>query len=947
GLTATGITATPAHAAPIPEHYNGDFTPVVVFHRDFADGQIAGGDGGTFDVVDNPLGDGLVQRITTADSWHGLQIPATVFEAGATYLFEADVLRPAGSDPMNARFEGASNPWPWVVGNHAMSDSAWTTISGEYTWDPIDPMAVRLVNGGAGTFYADSVTVTRIAPAPSDDDGGDDDDPVIGGIVIDVDFTDGAITPLLARGLSITADSFVADPADAANTVLLVSGADTWHGIEVPGSLLYAGGDYELSFRARTAPGQADTNVRFEGSSSPWPWVMGNQPLTSEWTEFTHEFVAPGMNITLTAGAANWLLDDVVVTRIGDAPDPGDGPDRDDWVLVDHLDFADGTFGDWDGDHGATVAVIVPNPHGEGNVLQVTRADDWHGISTPVGLLTSGASYYLEMSVRIAADGPAAADAMFLGSPGWAHIGRTPITNADWTAVSGAWTPVETGSTARIVTTNVGDFPTYNFLVEDVYVWRTSAPTEFEPIEPGTVVLASHFDDDGDAYARNADGEIIGEWVVRQTTPEAGAPNLGDAWFTWIPGAADSAFGLALNNRDNQGDGHLINVADILEGGRPYRFRGYARFLEPGHTGNLTLSSQTDGAFTNLMTGIAITDQWTPISGSFTFPAFDGQANLYFETPWAQGAPGDTTDFAIDQIEIYIPEDLTWERDLPRFFESLNVPAVGVAVDTRELTGVASELVLHHFNHIVGENHMKPEAWFSAPGVENFRRHPQATAMLDFAVEHDLTLFGHVLVWHSQTPAWFFTDTGAPGGRTLDYRVAGDTEIMRDRMAWFIRSIAANISADYGLFGSATNPMNSWEVVNEVVAGNPVVATGMREASPWFQAFGPGPDGFGSMFMVYAFQYADYYFNNVFHVDGNGGADPDFRASGDNRITLWINDYNTERGLDSFIDGDRMINRNTKRYVLLNITNWLLDQGAPVDGVGHQFHAGLQWPVQG
>ena len=31
---------------------------------------------------------------------------------------------------------------------------------------------------------------------------------------------------------------------------------------------------------------------------------------------------------------------------------------------------------------------------------------------------------------------------------------------------------------------------------------------------------------------------------------------------------------------------------------------------------------------------------------------------------------------------------------------------------------------------------------------------------MDFAQENDLRVYGHMLVWHSQTPAWFFQDDG-------------------------------------------------------------------------------------------------------------------------------------------------------------------------------------------
>jgi len=867
--------------------------------------------------------------------------PMTV---GETYTFQVAVR--AASD----EFDGVQVNLAGYPGSHAgnviLSADEWTILTGELT--AAEGQRFRVTAGEDVEILVHSARLIRNA---AEGDAPSTDRPAInvhGEVIAHHDFATGTMTDALGnQWLEAGVGANLEFITEGDNTFLSYAQTADWQGLQTPAGLLENGVEYQIAARVRWAEGDGG-DIRFvssDGGSAGWGWI-GNTNVGNEWTVIGGTFTVNGFDnpiVRLNAGAAGTVqVDEIIVTRVG-----GDAEEinRDNWNLVYELDFAQGFFGTWDADHGGTQANVIANPFGEGNVLEITRSDDWHGLGSPLGMLAAGASYYFEMNIRIAEDGPDTANAMFLGQPGWPHIGSTAINNEGWTTVSGSWTPVEVGSNVRVVTSNVASHETYRFYVDHITVWQTRPAPDLDFIEPGTVVLRSDFEDN--LYAIDHNGEIAGEWFERQTTSSNAAfVNLGDAYFSFIPGAAGTTYGLALNNRDNQGDGHMINVANILEGGRSYRFRGYARFLD-GTSGNLTLSSQTDGAFTNLVTGIGVGADWTAISGSFVFPAFDGQANLYFETPWVSGDIGNTSDFAIDQFEIYIPEELTWQRDLPRFFESLDVPTVGVAVDTRELTGTAAEMVLHHFNHIVGENHMKPEAWFAGQGMNTFRRHPQATAMLNFAVANDITLFGHVLVWHSQHPgAWFFTDTGLPGGRTLDYRVPGDSDIMRERMRQFIELVAADIAGDYGLFGSDTNPMNSWEVVNEVVAGNPNVASGMRENSPWFQAFGPGNGGFGSNFMLYAFEYADYYFNNVFHVDGQGRGS-DFRASGDNRITLWINDYNTERGLDSFVGGVRQLNTNTKRYVLLNITNWLIDNGAPIDGVGHQFHAGLQWPVQG
>src|SRR5690606_29356446 len=136
----------------------------------------------------------------------------------------------------------------------------------------------------------------------------------------------------------------------------------------------------------------------------------------------------------------------------------------------------------------------------------------------------------------------------------------------------------------------------------------------------------------------------------------------------------------------------------------------------------------------------------------FTVPAYDANAELYFE---ARYNSGNTATFLVDQITVRVPEPDLVDTSLVPIKDTVTFP-VGVAIDSRETTGAAAELLLHHFDQITPENHMKVEAWYDAAGA--FQRHGEATTLLDFAQANDLRLYGHVLVWHSQTPDWFFQD---------------------------------------------------------------------------------------------------------------------------------------------------------------------------------------------
>ena len=131
-----------------------------------------------------------------------------------------------------------------------------------------------------------------------------------------------------------------------------------------------------------------------------------------------------------------------------------------------------------------------------------------------------------------------------------------------------------------------------------------------------------------------------------------------------------------------------------------------------------------------------------------------------------------------------------------------------------------------HFDQVTPENHMKPEAWYDAD--RTFAIHPEATAIMDFAQDNDLDVYGHTLVWHSQTPAWFFQDA-TPARRSPNSEA--DQQILRDRLRDHIFDVAETLSTAYGLFGSDTNPLVAFDVVNEVVSDGASSPTACAAAS--------------------------------------------------------------------------------------------------------------------
>ena len=191
------------------------------------------------------------------------------------------------------------------------------------------------------------------------------------------------------------------------------------------------------------------------------------------------------------------------------------------------------------------------------------------------------------------------------------------------------------------------------------------------------------------------------------------------------------------------------------------------------------------------------------------------------------------------EIEENIPD---WKASVT---ESLgNGSIAGTAIMSSEISDdTLMALVKKHFNAVTFGNELKPDALFNyqigqsvdsttitfqgkelkVPVVNDKQENldfSRADAMLDKILEWNnanpndkIRVRGHVLVWHSQTPEWFFHE---------DYDVAkpyADKETMNRRLEWFIFSVFDHY------FGKAANGkydglFYGWDVVNEAVNGN-------------------------------------------------------------------------------------------------------------------------------
>ncbi|WP_344125942.1 endo-1,4-beta-xylanase [Luedemannella flava] len=543
------------------------------------------------------------------------------------------------------------------------------------------------------------------------------------------------------------------------------------------------------------------------------------------------------------------------------------------------------TYTPW-GARGPVTLALADEAHGGSHSLSVTgRTDNWNGPATnATDMFRAGGTYNVTGWVKLPAGTEGSAGVHFTvqrtpadgSSNSYDWIGGSVATTAGtWVQIGGSYTFPAGVSDASLYVEAEGTTP---FLLDDVTV--TGTPTT----PPATVVSSVDFEDG-----------TTGAWT------QSGG---GSGTLTVVDGP-DGGKVLSVNDRDADYVG-LQSPTGLFQTGKTYTISMKARLAAgtPGSAGvRFVMKPQYEWIGNTTMTA----DAWSTVTAEWTAPGSAPSGTdpttlqLYIGT--SNLDPNVAYTYLIDDISITTQPSVV--EDITPIKDALDFP-VGVAIDSRETVGNPGKLTLKHFDQITPENHFKPEAWYDAD--RNFRPSSDAIALMDFARDNDLRVYGHTLLWYAQTPDWFFQDDA---GNPLPADATGRA-VLSQRLKDHINKVANWLATNYGKFGSATNPIVAFDVVNEVVADTPENPDGLRR-SEYFRILGEDH-------IDLAFQYADQAFN------------VDHAASGVTRpVKLFINDYNSEQ------DGKQ------DRYHAL--VQRLLARNVPVDGVGHQMHLSMTTPI--
>ena len=377
---------------------------------------------------------------------------------------------------------------------------------------------------------------------------------------------------------------------------------------------------------------------------------------------------------------------------------------------------------------------------------------------------------------------------------------------------------------------------------------------------------------------------------------------------------------IKVSNRTETWNGPMCDKTEELTLGVTYDFSVYVKFVGNSYSNSHNFSLQlqyndgVDDQYRNIMTSSVSKGQWTLLEGEYTVPTDASDVHLYVETEYnTSPSAQDLMDFYIDDFTA-TPADLPEvEQDIPSLkdvFEGYFY--VGGSATASEIgPAPAKDLVSKHYNCLTFGNELKPDAVLDYNATieymedNNDQVNPQinlraSRTLFEFAEKHNIPVRGHTLVWHSQTPDWFFRENYSNDSNDP----WASKEVMLQRLENYIKNVMELVEETY-----PNVDIYAWDVVNEAV--DPNTSSGMRNPgsnnvtngnSLWMETV-------GEEFIVKAFEYARKY------------APEDCK--------LFYNDYNEYEDRKSDFIYDILVDLKSKDLV---------------DGMGMQSHWVMEYP---
>ena len=624
----------------------------------------------------------------------------------------------------------------------------------------------------------------------------------------------------------------------------------------------YAGATANISVFMKTEDTQIVCEVTGTGSDGKdyYNWLLNKNVTKGEWTELSGTVTIPEgakeLYFSTGSGTADYLIDDVNIEIV--EAEASEGAVSKDYTF-DKLTLAAAD----DEETGATAAI------GEDGKLSVTMTRQYGQvffrlpeelagmIITGIRLNVAEGSSQAGLSPKLLSEADFNTDQRN-GDVGVAYGSNTLNATSD-----------DLGKTARyvgIMTTSDATPITMKF--DSITINAKSAERVIDAKKDIMAGFNGNFENtgywnDGEWRDETKEDSLIAYCSYSEKNP-APKKTLGSKY---MRASSVSANTVSPNGLEEEAVVPTVqmNYKTGITADKAYEFTYYARIADAAKVSTPKVSMSVlvhDSDYKNQESAqitydenYELTDAWQKVSGTMVIAE---NAN---ELPESQirfeGSAGITFDIDNLQIaEMRIPKvDMT----IPDLHEEVQktgngVEYMGVALPVSSLDNENTmKLVEKHFNSVTCENEMKPESILGSgePGVStleelesklNFESADKvAQHFADYNEKNPsepIKMRGHVFVWHSQTPTWWFREDFKSDGAYVS------KEEMNKRIDWYIEKVGKHFDTKFpGL-------IYAWDVVNEQASD----AGGIRMGTDWAAIYGGSTE-----YILQAFESADKY----------------------------------------------------------------------------------------
>lgn len=720
----------------------------------------------------------------------------------------------------------------------------------------------KIVQKAGSKFLAMMLSVAMVVPGTAFSGTGLSNAIEVSAATINIkeDFNDGTYEGHL-RTDSTEQQLSIVDGGRSGKALQVSKRTQNWHTYAYNVSA-YAGATANISVFMKTEDEQIVCEVTGTGSDSKdyYNWLFNKNVTAGEWTELSDTVTIPEgakeLYFSTGSGTADYLIDDVNIEIV--EAEASEGPVSKDYTF-DKLTLAAAD----DEETGATAAI------GEDGKLSVTMTRQYGQvffrlpeelagmIITGIRLNVAEGSSQAGLSPKLLSEADFNTDQRN-GDVGVAYGSNTLNATSD-----------DLGKTARyvgIMTTSDATPITMTF--DSITINAKSAERVIDAKKDIMAGFNGNFENTGywnDAEWRDETKEdsLIAYCSYSEKDP-APKKTLGSKY---MRASSVSANTVSPNELEEEAVVPTVqmNYKTGITADKAYEFTYYARIADAAKVSTPKVSMSVlvhDSDYKNQGSAqitydenYELTDAWQKVSGTMVIAE---NAN---ELPESQirfeGSAGITFDIDNLQIaEMRIPKvDMT----IPDLHEEVQktgngVEYMGVALPVSSLDNKNTmKLVEKHFNSVTCENEMKPESILGSgePGVStledlesklNFESADKvAQHFADYNEKNPsepIKMRGHVFVWHSQTPTWWFREDFKSDGAYVS------KEEMNKRIDWYIEKVGTHFDTKFpGL-------IYAWDVVNEQASD----AGGIRMGTDWAAIYGGSTE-----YILQAFKSADQY----------------------------------------------------------------------------------------